>query len=462
MINKTTIFLNKILETSNVYSQEGIYSTFNELVDALTSLKFKPGSVILLLFPNGVGLLKYVLAVLQAGYVPALMPPSTPSSRINAIARTFNAKAIVKNKINANAIDSLEVIVSLDTDIAILNNSQTIFTKPGEIILTTSGTSGFSSGCIFDFKALLKNAEKHANVIGLKENDVVLVNLPLFYSYAFVAQAVAAYIKNSTLVISAPPFSMNQYLLDIEKYSVTVSSITPLLIKEIIGHSIRFPSDLRVLTVGGDALDVKFIEELLINYFTNELYITYGITEAGPRVATLAAHIEPFEKLSSVGKLLPETYAQLAISNYGQNQGELLIHSNTLVKNRLGSTKPLFMTIDQKPWLRTGDIFSIDDDGYLFYKNRISDFIILKGEKINLADIRNHASKKCNAISTKINLIKEGEDLVGYDLDIIVANNFSGVLDQLHRDINNDLKLFERPKRIQITKLGETHTERYK
>jgi long-chain acyl-CoA synthetase len=456
-------FINKIKETSDVLSQDDSL-TLDKLVQDWKSLQFDSGSVVLLLFSNSKTFLKNILAVLLAGYVPALIAPSTPLGRVNAIATSFNAKAIIKPKLFVSQLENFHMLTKIDGhDVVILNNSSDRLTNPGEIILTTSGTSGFSTGCVFDFISLVKNAEKHAEVIGLKHEDVVLVNLPLFYSYAFVAQALASYVKGASLIISSPPFNYLRYLHDIEKYAVTISSVTPLLIKDFLSHSVEYPVCLRAITVGGDTLDPKYIKALLAELFEKKLYITYGITEAGPRVATLAAHAEPIQKLSSVGKLLPGTVARLDTNGYSNNKGELLIYSDTLVKKRLGqATKPLFVTIDGVSWLKTGDIFSIDADGYLFYHSRISDFIILNGEKVNLADIKKMVALQFGALSTKITLVKGPEGLIGYDLDIIVKNIADKNLESIKRDIRNNLKLYERPRNIEVTMPNSNDIERYK
>ncbi|MFH3651893.1 AMP-binding protein, partial [Acinetobacter baumannii] len=79
----------------------------------------------------------------------------------------------------------------------------------------------------------------------------------------------------------------------LEKYKITISSITPLLVKNLLKSNCGIPNSLKTLTVGGDFLNPTYTQQLLNLYPNLELYLTYGLTEAGPRVATLAAHNEP-------------------------------------------------------------------------------------------------------------------------------------------------------------------------
>jgi acyl-CoA synthetase (AMP-forming)/AMP-acid ligase II len=453
--NNVQSFLDCISETS----ESTVNETLNGIVDTWKSLNFKKGSAVLLLFPNCRDFLLNIFAISLAGYVPALVPPATPINRINLIAKQFNAKAIIKPKLSPNSIDNVIRIEKINNnDVVILDNNDQDLTSAGELILTTSGTSGFNSGCVFDFAALLRNADKHADAINIKSNDIILVSLPLYYSYAFVAQALSAFQRNAKLVISSPPFGYKKYLSDIERQNITVSSLTPLLLKELLTHELNLPDCLRAITVGGDYLDPVYTKKFIERYPTKELYLTYGITEAGPRVATLAAHAESPDKFLSVGRPLPNTDTFLM-----EDSNELLIHSDTLVKNRLGAPdKPLFTTKDNKKWLRTGDIFTIDSNGYLYFKRRISDFVIIKGEKINLADIKKLAIQQPGVISAKIDLINHQSELTGFNLDILVHEGFNKSLPEVRDSVFKKLKLYERPQNVFVSRLGESNTERYK
>ena len=462
-IERLNSFINNCVETEQVPDKRDHLPSLENLVQDYIELELPQGSVILVLLNNSKLFISHVFAISLAGYVPALVPPSTPTVRIDAIAQCFNAKAILKNKIFSNTYADVSHIKPVGAvELAFIFQNNTHVTKQGELILTTSGTSGFSSGCVFDFSTLLRNAQKHADVIQLNEQDKVLVNLPMFYSYAFVAQMLATMVSKAQLIISAPPFNTQQYLKDIKRYGVTVSATTPLIIKELVQNSVKFHSSLRALSVGGDKLAEEDLQSFLLQSFDKELYLTYGISEAGPRVSTLAVHKEPVTKWSSVGQLLPKTKARLLNKHEQFDCGELLIHSDTLVKYRLGNPdKPLFITLEGNQWLRTGDLFHIDEDGYLFYRDRLSDFILLNGEKVNLADIKRHATKKFNALSTQIRLIKEKSLITGFSLDILMPDDATFDSEIMFKSLKRDLKIYERPQFIELTRSSE-NAPRYK
>src|SRR5205807_7225609 len=135
--------------------------------------------------------------------------------------------------------------------------------EPGEVVLLTSGTSGFATGCVFDLNALLLNAERHAKAIGQRSGDTVLVNLPLHFSFALVAQALATFLRGGRLVVSGPPFHAPSYARMLEEYRVTVSSITPLLARTLLQRDDLPISGPRAMSVGGDCLAPEEVELLL-------------------------------------------------------------------------------------------------------------------------------------------------------------------------------------------------------
>src|SRR5205823_150846 len=149
--------------------------------------------------------------------------------------------------------------------------------------------------------SLVRNARRHADAVGLTGRDTVLVNLPLFYSYAIVAQALAALVTGARLVVSGPPFSPEAYEAAVGRYAVTSSSLTPTIARLLLAQGTRLPVGLRMLTVGGDRIAPEHVTRLRSANPDVELYVTYGLTEAGPRVSTLAAHREPPGRHGSVG-----------------------------------------------------------------------------------------------------------------------------------------------------------------
>ncbi|WP_342380466.1 acyl--CoA ligase [Myxococcus stipitatus] len=408
----------------------------------------RPGDVVLLALPNGAELLAQVFAILAARGVPALVSPSAPTLRQQALVEALPARALVAMRRPVPQAQDVERFTLGRAEVALFPETRPPGAQPGEMVLLTSGTSGFASGCVFDLDALFRNANRHADAVGLRSGDTVLVNLPLYYSYSMVAQAFASLLRGGDLVISGPPFQPAAYLRLLAEQGVTVSALTPLLVRSLLQHGGAFPETTRSLGVGGDVLSPEHVEQLLRLRPRGELFLTYGLSEAGPRVATLAAHAEPAHRHASVGLPLPGTQVSLVPRAPG-GQKELLVSSDTLMKRRIGIVEGEKLHAWRGPrLLATGDIFDLDADGYLYFQGRLSDFLVRGSEKICMASVRRLATTLPGVLTARTQVVQgaEGDD---YEMILTVADE-SRPPEHVSEALSRLLRLAERPRRIQV------------
>ena len=401
------------------------------------------GDVVLIALPNSSVLLKHYFAVLALGGVPVLISPAFSHSLLPEMFYSFKVKYIINNYSVGGGFKPQKI----NSD----HHNTQLYTNPlfthGQVILTTTGTSGVGSGCVFDFTSLINNASKHAKAIGMASNDSILINLPMYYSYSFVAQAIAALYIGAKIVITNPPFNTKDYYDVICKNEVTISSLTPILAQKIITNFKPLPDCLRVITIGGDVIEVEHIEKMLKLRPNKELYITYGLTEAGPRVATLSAHSEPFKRLGSVGLPLPGIRVEINKTNLSKDAGELIIKSDTLMKKKIQYIDEVLTIKIQDEFLSTGDFFTQDQDGYLYFKGRLSEFIVSQGEKFSLSYVKKVVKKIPNIDMIKTNIIKESNH---HKYDLVIFSKKLSVIDQSKyvEKIKITLKRHEWPREI--------------
>ena len=337
MFDFTTIqgFLDRVEDADTEQSALAFDAPVPDLAEQWQRAGIRPGDVALLCLPNGNALLQQFFAVLLSGGVPAIVGPHTPTARLAELAEIFGARAIASARpMHARDLTAPPVKIGRAHAHRCLSDRAPA-AEVGEVILMTSGTSGFASGCIFDLSALLLNAERHAQAISQSADDTVLINLPLHFSFALVAQALASLVRGSRLVISGPPFHCPTYFRAISERGVTISSLTPVLIRPLL-DGIAWPQRLRVLSVGGDFLAADQVEQLLHARPKGELYLTYGLTQAGPRVSTLAAHAEPAARHTSCGRPNGGTTVYLRDIEDGSGMKQLFVQSATILKRRIG------------------------------------------------------------------------------------------------------------------------------
>ncbi|GAB3145946.1 class I adenylate-forming enzyme family protein [Amycolatopsis stemonae] len=350
-----------------------------ELARRFAAAGLPPGSVVLVALPNGTRLIRVFFALVLAGLVPTLLAASTPATRLRATAARLGAAALVR---------------PAGTDVAVTHLAEGPHRthRPGQAILLTSGTSGMATGCLHDVTALRRNASRHARSIGLRPADRMLITLPMHYSYALVAQVLAALVTGASLVVTGPPFTPAGYRDVVAAHDVTVSALTPLLVAGLLADDGRLPRGLRALGVGGNALAPDRTARLLTENPGLELYLTYGLTEAGPRVATLAAHREPSRRFASAGTPLQDVRLGVRDAGRGPAEQEVLVTADTVYRAKVGVEGGVSRGKLVGPdTIATGDVGRLDDDGYLWLSGRISDFAIVRGDKVSLSSVRTAA-----------------------------------------------------------------------
>ncbi|MFT3774344.1 MAG: class I adenylate-forming enzyme family protein [Minicystis sp.] len=437
---------------------------FEALADRWRALGLRPGDLVLLSLPTGVALLQHFFGVIAAGGVPALLAPGMPSQRLREMASVMGACAVGAVRLPAGLEPERVEHVGL-IEVAWYKPPAEPAAAPGEVVLLTSGTSGLASGCVTSLEAMLRNGARHADAIGQRPEDTVLISLPLYFSFAMVAQALGTLGRGGRLVVAGPPFQQEAYTRVINAQGVNVSALSPTQVRTLLQHDFAFPAGLRVLSVGGDSLAAEHVAELLKRRPDGELYLTYGLTQAGPRVSTLAAHAEPPSRYTSVGLPLAGTKVWLEDIGDGSGRTELIVSSDTVMRRRIGLVEGRAHDDLRAPGvLASGDVFEQDEEGYLFYRGRLSEYILRGGEKVCVATVRRLATRIPGVVTARTRL-KKGEDGEDYDLALVL----SGVITGDRRDpdhyralLAKSVRRAELPHTIQIIAEHEAHSLGYK
>ncbi|QNP74309.1 AMP-binding protein [Streptomyces roseirectus] len=409
--------------------------------EAFAAAGLTPGSPVLIAVTDAHTQLTAFLAAHYAGLVPVLLPRVCPEHRRRIVADALGAAAL--------ATTAPGFVVR-----RIATGHPRLY-EPGQAIVMTSGNSGTASGCLHRVSALFDNARRHAEAIGLRGTDTVWLNLPMHYSFTLVAQALAGIVTGARLVLSGPPFDPAAYREGLLRHGVTVSSLSPSLVRSFLDDTYELPSSLRVLTVGGDALEATHVKELLARHRGGELYLTYGLTEAGPRVSTLAAHREPPERLTSVGLPLPGV--EVAVRGEGA-KGELLVTTPTAMVRRVGHGAAGRRGLVAADTVATGDVFRVDDSGHLFFCGRLSDFVVINGDRVSLRWVRELVGALPGVLHVRTEIVHAdaGRGGVGrqrYRLHVTAREASQTIRDQVTRRLKEVLLRVEFPCDVVVREL---------
>jgi long-chain acyl-CoA synthetase len=251
-------------------------------------------------------------------------------------------------------------------------------------ILYTSGTTGRPKGALLTHRNLVTNALASTSVIHVTQKDRLVVFLPLFHSFTYTICVILPLLVGAriTLLPSVRPISRvgKSLITDRITLFVAIPTVYKILAEKDMPFLLKLLLNLRLCISGAAPLPVKVIREFEAA-FKVPLLEGYGLTEASPVVS-----INPFgrgrNKPGTVGLPLPGLAVNVVDdggNKLGPNvAGELIVKGPSVMQGYFNRAEDTAKTI-KDGWLYTGDIASIDADGYIKIIDRKKDMIIVDG-----------------------------------------------------------------------------------
>lgn len=361
----------------------GTAPDFGQLRDGYARLALAPGSAVLVLAPNSVDFLFHWIAILANGYVPCAIAPSTKASLVTAIRDALDIAAIVGAQLEPALHGATSPTPIGRYQAAVFAGTPAAY-EPFDVLMLTTGTSGAQTACVHRLDSLVWNAGRTNERLCITAADRQLVVVPMFHAYGLVTHSIGAIISGCELAIDGPPFNATRFAELVRTERISICGVTPTIARELLRKGAALPT-LRSLSIGGDRMLPDEIARLLRGASLDELYVTYGLTEAGPRISVLAAHTAPAHTHDSVGIAFPGITTRIDNPD-AAGVGQLLVQTPAACRRRVGKH------VARQPFtpdgfLETGDLFTKDAAGYLRYVARASDVLIVKGEKLNVRSI---------------------------------------------------------------------------
>jgi len=316
------------------------------------------------------------------------------------------------------------------------------------LICYTSGTTGRSKGAVLTHANLEAVAAGAIAFDALTRDDRAIITVPLAFTGASVSVAVPFLRCGGSLVIR-PEFVPGRVLDDIER-GVTFIGVVPLILERMAaepGFGQRDLSGLRVAKVGGAPVP----EHLLRLYGERGVGLVnaYALTEGSGLNLELQAH-EALRKLGSVGiPLLGQEARVVTASGRAADPGEpgeLLLAGSTVMKEYWRNPAATADAL-RDGWLHTGDIASVDDEGYFRIVDRAKDMIISGGINIYPAEIEAVLSRHPDV--AEVAVVGVPDDRWGEaPVACVVTGNRLLSLEELNAFAEGSLARFKRPRQL--------------
>jgi len=263
--------------------------------------------------------------------------------------------------------------------------------KPHDVVNMqyTSGTTGFPKGVMLSHVGIGNNGRAVAERQEMTEQDKLVVPLPLFHCMGCVLGVLGCVSCGATLVI-LESFSPERVMAAIQDEKCTGIYGVPSTYISILGHR-RFEqydfSSLRFGLMSGSVCPEPLVREVMERMGMKAIVIPYGQTETSPAITMTGMEESEEHRFRSVGRVLggiemelrdPVTRKPVAPGE----QGEICTRGYHVMKGYFNMPEATAETIDEDGWLRTGDLGSVDEQGYLRITGRIKDMIVRGGENI--------------------------------------------------------------------------------
>jgi amino acid adenylation domain-containing protein len=414
---------------SRRWSFEEIESAANRMAKGLIELGLQRGDRAAIFSPPSGEAVVSVFAVLKAGGTFVVINPQVKAGKLEYILRDSGAKVLITDSLLSKTAKPvlktdglpLRVIVPTDgsrslqkhprTRLSIIPYSSILKNYPSQRLprfsidfdlaglIYTSGSTGFPKGVMLTHLNMVAAARSIIEYLGNTPDDIILNVLPLSFDYGLY-QVLMAFSFGGT-VVQETSFSYPHHTLELMvKEKVTGFPIVPAMAAMMLRmrnlDRFNFQS-LRYITNTAQALPSSHITGLQKVFPSARIYSMYGLTEC--KRATYLPPEELSRRPTSVGKAIPNTEAYIVDERGNRiaeadKVGELVVRGSHVMKGYWNLPEETARALRPGPVpgeraLHTGDLFKMDEDGFLYFVARKDEMIKVSGFLVSPKEIEN-------------------------------------------------------------------------
>jgi fatty-acyl-CoA synthase len=254
----------------------------------------------------------------------------------------------------------------------------------------TSGTTGFPKGATLSHHNILNNGFFIGEALRYSERDRVCIPVPFYHCFGMVLGNLACTTHGACMVVPGESYDPLATMETVQAERCTALYGVPTMFIGELDHP-RFAdfdfTSLRTGIMAGSPCPVEVMRKVQSQMHMPEVTICYGMTETAP-VSTQSSTDDPLDKrVSTVGRIHPHVEIKIVDPATGQvlprgQAGELCTRGYSVMLGYWNNPEATAQAIDAARWMHTGDLATMDDEGYVNIVGRIKDMIIRGGENI--------------------------------------------------------------------------------
>jgi acyl-CoA synthetase (AMP-forming)/AMP-acid ligase II len=378
------------------YSYRDLQKKVDAVVDSVRALGYRKGDRILLLGENSFFWIAVYLGLLRAGLVCVPLPGGIRSDELNYVQQITEVRAIFAEESlpGTQWADTARVQVVTDSDIESLaaagqGGEPFAETEAGDLasLMFTSGSTGRPRGVMISHGNIIANTASIIEYMRLTERDRILVVLP--FHYCFGASLLHTHLRAGGSLVMEPRFMYPEVVLQrmvdtaCTGFAGVPSHFQVLLRKTNLGAR-SFPR-LRYVQQAGGHMPASAIRDLCAALPVAQIFIMYGQTEATARLSYLPPEYLP-DKIGSIGRGIPGVRLRVVDHNgepvRSGGVGEIVVQGANVTQGYWRAPEETAASF-RNGELRTGDLATVDEDGFIYIVDRAKDFLKCGGKRVS-------------------------------------------------------------------------------
>jgi acyl-CoA synthetase (AMP-forming)/AMP-acid ligase II len=322
-------------------------------------------------------------------------------------------------------------------------------------LMYTSGTTGRPKGAMLTHGGLMRNCRAAADwMLGLRSGDVALAAMPLFHVGGMWYHLFPAFVTGCTTIL-APEFSPENILALIQRYGVSYAHFVPTMINALVNLPNVTKTDLsqlRVVYYAASPMPVDLLRRAMATLPHCEFIQGYGSTEAGMvTVLTAEDHRHAITNdprqalLSSCGRPL---HCEVAILDADRSGiGEIAVRSDRTMAGYWRNPAAT-NTVMKDGWLRTGDLGTLNNNGYLTIADRKHDMIVSGGENIYPREVEDALEQDPCVLEAAVFGLPDPHWVEKVAAAVVLRPGYAATPDEMRERVKTHLAGYKCPKYI--------------